>query len=158
MNIRYAKYKNEYKKQKSNNSNDTVLSFVSTCSAATLPPKVAKNLGNIYLVSDDFVTTDEFTCGAGQRILKGSYVIVVYYKDKYYYSIFDKSKDDESLAYGGAIPLLYKSQLPKENITNQWYHVLEDNCIYWYDKQLKDYKCIKQISSEVHIYDGNVNN
>lgn len=159
MDARYAKYKSNYKKQETGgNNNISALNFVNTCTAATLPPKVAKNLGNIYLVSDDFVTTDEFTCGAGQNIIKGSYVIIVYYKGRYCYSIFDKEKDDESLAYGGAIPILYKNQLPKKDITGKWYHVLEDNCIYLFNSQLNDYECVKRVSSEVHILDGNVNN
>lgn len=120
---------------------------------AELPELDNSSLNHIYIITDDFTTTDEFLCGAGKKYLKGTQVAVIDVKGTLMYDIFYDNKSQ----IGGmeAITVETKFDLPTIGEPGGVYFVKAEGATYRWDKDTGKYECAGRDYQNVIIINGN---
>lgn len=120
---------------------------------AELPQLDNSTLNHIYIITDDFTTTDDFLQGAGKKYLKGTSVAVIDDKGVLKYDIFNEG----STSGGGgleAITVETKFDLPTVGKAGGVYFVKQEGSTYRWDNETGKYECAGRDYQNITIING----
>lgn len=119
---------------------------------ADLPQLDNTTLNHIYIITDDFTTTDDFLQGAGKKYTKGTNVAVIDDKGVLKYDIFNEGSKSE----GGmeAITVETRFDLPTVGSAGGVYFVKQEGATYRWDNETGKYECAGRDYQNVTIING----
>lgn len=119
---------------------------------AELPELDNSSLNHIYIITDDFTTTDDFLCGAGKKYLKGTNIAVIDVKGVLKYDIFNEAQAaGKSLE---AVTVATRFDLPTLGEAGGVYFVKNEGATYRWDSETGKYECAGRDYSNVTIING----
>lgn len=118
---------------------------------AELPELDNSSLNHIYIVTEDFTTTDDFLCGAGVQYLKGTNVAVIDVKGVLKYDIFNAAA---ASAEPVVVTVETRYDLPTIGKTMEVYFVKGENATYRWDGEAGKYECVGRDYQEITIING----
>lgn len=120
---------------------------------AELPQLDNTTLNHIYIITDDFTTTDDFLCGAGVQYPKGTHVAVIDDKGTLKYDIFNipgGGSGSENLA----VTASSRFNLPTVGKVGVVYFVEDEGATYRWDGDHSKYECTGRDYQNITIING----
>lgn len=117
---------------------------------AELPELDNSSLNHIYIITEDFVTTDEFLCGAGKRYLKGTNVAVIDVKGVLMYDIFNEAVAAEPMV----VTVETRFDLPTIGKVTEVYFVKAEGATYRWDEESGGYECAGRDYQNITVING----